>query len=184
LSAGSINSVTLSPLYEGRILGKRIIVDPEFGGTEMGYVSRNGFRSSDVTRKLARFLAGRLRSEGFDVVLAREGDESIHPSARVALANETGAEFYLVLRADSSVSSYCAYYPGNVMAKKYGVAVAAEFGDSIIQREEVSYIIQQTPCTAVIVNLISMHSDDPLDGGKFAEVADKLTLALINLFKK
>ncbi|MBL8029105.1 MAG: N-acetylmuramoyl-L-alanine amidase [Fibrobacteres bacterium] len=184
ISKDSAVIIEMTPSYSGKVLGKKVMIDPEFGGTDPGYVTAKGIRASDVTRKIARLVAGRLREAGIEITIAREGDRAINPSERVMLANETGSEFYLVIRADSSKTPYCAYYPGNVIGKKYAEILTSTTDDSLTVKEEISYITQQTPCTAAVVNLVSMQTEDPLNPAGLIKAADCIARSVIEIFNK
>ncbi len=61
---------------------KRIVIDAGHGGTDSGAVG-NGIVEKELTLKIAKYIADRLRELGADVTLTRDSDETLDPSERV-----------------------------------------------------------------------------------------------------
>lgn len=182
---GILNNVELRKMYDGALAGKKIMIDPEFGGMETGPISRIGTRSSDVTRKFARELVLVLRQAGADATLAREGDRSVHQGARVEEANANGTEIYIVIRAGVGKSSpFVAYYPGNQMGKKFATYLKEFYNNALSITEENSFITQQTPCTSAVVSILSLESGDPFDTAVQKKGINAIVGSLVKYFKK
>ena len=61
---------------------KKIVIDAGHGGSDSGAVG-NGIVEKDLTLKIAKYIADRLRELGADVTLTRDSDETLDPSERV-----------------------------------------------------------------------------------------------------
>ena len=61
---------------------KKIVIDAGHGGSDSGAVG-NGIIEKDLTLKISKYIADRLRSLGADVTLTRDSDETLDPSERV-----------------------------------------------------------------------------------------------------
>lgn len=61
---------------------KKIVIDAGHGGTDSGAVG-NGIVEKELTLKIAKYIADRLRELGSDVTLTRDSDETLDPSERV-----------------------------------------------------------------------------------------------------
>lgn len=61
---------------------KKIVIDAGHGGVDSGAVG-NGIIEKDLTLKISKYIADRLRSLGADVTLTRDSDETLDPSERV-----------------------------------------------------------------------------------------------------
>jgi len=88
-----------------RVLGLklgRIVIDPGHGGRDTGTIGSTGLREKDVTLDVARHLA-RLVEDGMDseVVLTREGDDTVRLSSRGEIANEARADLFLSIHVNS-----------------------------------------------------------------------------------
>ena len=170
LVKGQINTIALERAEGGRLTGKRIIIDPEFGGMESGGMSKTGIRASDINRKLAQALFDKFRRGGVDVVLARNGDDSRFVSERVGLANRPLADMYILIKTDTMRSqTYIASYPNSQFGGIAKQSVSQEFNSKGIQMmsmEVYNYVLQQSPCTAIEVSAIPFNSADPLEPGR------------------
>lgn len=86
----------------------RVVIDPGHGGGDEGtvYSGRDGTRvtEKDVTLLLAVQAAKKLRSQGFEVFLTREGDQGLALSERTALANRLKADAFLSIHMNASAT--------------------------------------------------------------------------------
>lgn len=80
----------------------RVVVDPGHGGEKEGAVGPGGTREKDVALAIGRFVAEFLRARGHEVILTREGDESLGLAERVHLANERRADVFVSIHANST----------------------------------------------------------------------------------
>lgn len=92
-----------------------IVIDPGHGGSDPGCVNHAlGVREADVTLRISLHLAEILRAQGWNVVLTRETDRDVtyagspdrmELEARSGIANEIGADLFMSIHCDASVSS-------------------------------------------------------------------------------
>jgi N-acetylmuramoyl-L-alanine amidase len=84
--------------------GRRVIViDPGHGGADPGAVSASGVYEKTVTLRAARLVQEELRRSGrYNVILTRNGDESIRLRDRVAFARAANADLFISLHADAN----------------------------------------------------------------------------------
>ena len=61
---------------------KKIVIDAGHGGSDSGAVG-NGIVEKELTLKIAKYIADRLKRLGADVTLTRDMDETLDPSERV-----------------------------------------------------------------------------------------------------
>ena len=61
---------------------KKIVIDAGHGGNDSGAVG-NGIIEKDLTLKIAKYIADRLKDLGADVTLTRNSDETLDPQERV-----------------------------------------------------------------------------------------------------
>ena len=61
---------------------KKIVIDAGHGGSDSGAIG-NGIIEKELTLKIAKYIADRLRALGADVTLTRDSDETLDPSERV-----------------------------------------------------------------------------------------------------
>ncbi len=92
------------PRKPSAIPDKRIIVvDPGHGGSDPGAISASGVYEKTITLKAARLVQEELRRAGrYNVLLTRNGDESIRLRDRVAFARAVNADLFISLHADAN----------------------------------------------------------------------------------
>lgn len=80
---------------------RRIVVDAGHGGHDPGAIGPTRVREKDVTLAIAKRLAKRLRSEGFEVVLTRDRDRFLALEERTALANTAHGDLFVSIHANA-----------------------------------------------------------------------------------
>jgi N-acetylmuramoyl-L-alanine amidase len=85
------------PLSRAFDLGVRtIIIDPGHGGEDAGAVGRGGTREKDAVLDIARRLRRRLSAgSGTEVLLTRDGDQTVPLAERVAIAHADHADLFV-----------------------------------------------------------------------------------------
>jgi N-acetylmuramoyl-L-alanine amidase len=82
---------------------KRIVIDAGHGGKDFGapgYIS--GVHEKDVTLKIARRLAEKVRSQiGCDVVMTRNNDQYLTLEERTAIANTNNADLFVSIHTNA-----------------------------------------------------------------------------------
>jgi len=94
---------------------RTVIVDPGHGGSDPGAIGVGGLREKDVTLRLSKMLAVKLRSMGFRVVATRDRDRFVSLEERTAIAEGSNGDVFISLHANSaprrSVQGIETYYP-------------------------------------------------------------------------
>ena len=86
----------------GRRPIRRIIVDAGHGGHDTGAIGPRGVREKDVTLAMARRLAEKLRSQGFEVKLTRTDDRYLKLEERTAMANMARGDLFVSLHTNAN----------------------------------------------------------------------------------
>ncbi len=94
---------------------RTVIIDPGHGGADPGAIGIGGLREKDVTLRLSKLLAEKLRSMGFHVVATRDRDRSVSLEERTAIAEASKGDVFISLHANAaprrSVQGIETYYP-------------------------------------------------------------------------
>jgi len=79
------------------LIGLTVVLDPAGGGPDTDGAGPLGTRGADLNLAVAEALAALLRGAGARVVLTREDERWLAPEAKLLLANETGADYFLTV---------------------------------------------------------------------------------------
>jgi N-acetylmuramoyl-L-alanine amidase len=79
--------------------GRRIVIDPDNGGSDTGDKGNGDLLAKDAVLVLAQAIARELTKAGHDVHLTRHGDETVDIAHRAATANYWQADLFLSLQA-------------------------------------------------------------------------------------
>jgi N-acetylmuramoyl-L-alanine amidase len=155
------DTLALVPWFDGVLLGKRFVLDPEGGTPRQAGVGRMGLSASHVNLRVADYLAGFLHAAGASALLTRTGDETRLAEDIARMTNRFRADSYLEIRhpaapADSASAVRTYHFPGSAngekMARTLGDAVAARLGRPHRGPAPlVTYPLQQTACPAIVV---------------------------------
>jgi N-acetylmuramoyl-L-alanine amidase len=81
---------------------KRIVIDPGHGGKDPGCRVGGRYKEKNITLKIARFLAEKLRKKlGCEVFLTRNKDMSLSLERRTAIANMKKADLFISLHVNA-----------------------------------------------------------------------------------
>ncbi len=96
-----------TPRHTGvaKIKLNKIVIDAGHGGNDPGAVGRSGLKEKNVNLDIARRLSDLLRAEGVQTVLTRSTDRFISLSARVNIANRSGADLFISIHSNAARSS-------------------------------------------------------------------------------
>jgi len=84
---------------------RTVVIDPGHGGDEEGAVGPGGTLEKTVTMGVARRLKAAIeRRLGLQVLLTRDGDQTVSLDERAAMANNNKADLFISLHANASVS--------------------------------------------------------------------------------
>ncbi len=195
---GSTTTISLTPLEDGALLGRKIAIDPNFGGRSFGAVGPTGLRACDVNLDVARAVSERLRAAGASVTLVRDGDEDMTELQRVARAEDVSAELYVGIsygaparenapRDERSSGAFVRHYWNSEKGKRLAGLVATVLG-GLTTGASGAYPIAQTSGVAVIVqpgHIGDAQTEDRMR--RFEEVqrvADRVYSGLLAYFSK
>ncbi|RKZ13423.1 hypothetical protein DRQ32_01610 [bacterium] len=94
---------TLPPEQQGRdVAVRRVVIDAGHGGGDLGAEGLNDLREKDITLAVARQLEKILeRRDNIEVILTRDGDESIGLIERTEMANRYKADLFISLHCNA-----------------------------------------------------------------------------------
>ena len=95
---------------------KRIVIDAGHGGDQPGAISNTGLAEKDVTLDIALRLRKLMKQSRFEVLLTREGDQTVTLADRVAFANSKKADLFVSIHINwmqpRSIRPLETYYVG------------------------------------------------------------------------
>jgi N-acetylmuramoyl-L-alanine amidase len=95
--------------------GKRILIDPGHGGEEFGAVGPGGLKEKDVNLSVALFLRDMLAEAGAEVMMTREGDQTVPRWERRDMANALRPDAYVAIHHNAMPDEFTnrveVYYP-------------------------------------------------------------------------
>lgn len=106
-----------------------IVIDAGHGGEDAG-CSRDGIEEKNINLSIAVKIKEQLNALGYEVLMTREGDETITLEERVRFANENNASLYISIHQnaceekESDVSGIETWFVGNDEAAGEGVQEA------------------------------------------------------------
>lgn len=108
---------------------KKVVIDPGHGGKDRGATGITGLKEKDLTLKVARILAAKIKKNlGLEVVLTRDKDVFLPLEERTAKANTHGADLFISIHANAHNSSKVngiETYVLNIATDKEAMRVAA-----------------------------------------------------------
>ena len=81
---------------------RRVVVDAGHGGKDTGAIGPHGVREKDMALAIARKVAARLKSLGFQVVMTRTGDTFVPLDERTRIANEAHADLFVSIHCNAA----------------------------------------------------------------------------------
>ncbi|MGZ6143548.1 MAG: N-acetylmuramoyl-L-alanine amidase family protein [Myxococcales bacterium] len=81
---------------------RRVVVDAGHGGKDAGAIGPHGVREKDMALAIARKVAARLKSLGFEVVMTRKDDTFIPLDDRTRIANEARADLFISIHCNAA----------------------------------------------------------------------------------
>ncbi|MGM9991317.1 MAG: N-acetylmuramoyl-L-alanine amidase [Candidatus Bruticola sp.] len=178
-----------------------IVLDPGHGGGDPGCYSRAlGVYEKQITLDVAMRLRDLLESEGWEVVMTREDDrdvswrgspDSVELQSRCDVANNIGADFFISLHCNASVSSvpngssvYWCKTEDKPLAKALEFSLSSLGFYQIGTLRESFYVLRNTDMPAVLVEMAYLTNYH--DGVKLADqkcrqiIAEELASAINN----
>jgi type II secretory pathway predicted ATPase ExeA len=125
-SVKQINPATDPPTEatrnDGAAKGLRIVIDPGHGGSDAGTNGPNGLLEKSVCLEVALRLGQLIEDSlpGAEVTYTRSEDQNVPTSRRAAVSNDSSADLFISIHADSLGDSQGlqAYYPDSAPEKK------------------------------------------------------------------
>jgi N-acetylmuramoyl-L-alanine amidase len=192
---GPHTDVAMTPIRNDPIPAVRIVIDAANGGRDPGIISATGARSCDYALDVARRLGKVLEEAGASVRLSRDGDLEVPEPSRVSYAEDHNADLVVSVSFGSQsrtakplddsgyrrddLTSYVGYYPQSAKGRALAKAIAERMPGAAAT-PLVGYLIQQTGCTAVLVQPASIA--DPEAERRFAR-ADERSKAAHQIFE-
>ncbi len=183
----------MTPVAGGVLHGKRIVLDPAYGGRSPGATGPTGARASDLAMDVADRAAAMLRAAGATVVLSREGDEGPTDLQRVQTSEQTNANIHVIVslgapgasakaldktgHLNASIAGFAGHYPGSKYGTRLAECISAELG-GIGVVPTVTYIVQQTACPAVWIQPASIIDAEAEQAYRSVAVRSNMATAL------
>ena len=107
---------------------RRVVVDAGHGGKDTGAIGPHKVREKDMTLAIARKVASRLRSIGFNVILTRNDDRFVPLDERTRIANEAHADLFISIHCNAAKRRKLEgveTWTLNVSADRYAARLAA-----------------------------------------------------------
>ena len=101
-SVEEVPTETISPKIEDDV--DYVVIDPGHGGEDEG-CSRDIVLEKDINLQIALLLKVKLQQMGYEVLLTREGDESVELEERVRSANAAGGDIYISIHQNACEES-------------------------------------------------------------------------------
>jgi N-acetylmuramoyl-L-alanine amidase len=81
---------------------RRVVVDAGHGGKDTGAIGPKGTREKDVALAIAKKVAARLKSLGFQVVMTRDRDVFVPLDERTRIANAARADLFVSIHCNAA----------------------------------------------------------------------------------
>ena len=99
------DTVRLTPIADGALIGKIFLIDPAFGGNENGPTS-GSLRAADVDLATAKKLNDLLQAFGANSQLVRSADTTLTVEQRATFSKRFSRGFYLVISASNEDAKF------------------------------------------------------------------------------
>ena len=139
-----------------------LMLDPGHGGKDPGAISRNGTREKDVVLDICKELADKLNGiRGVTVKLTRERDVFVPLRERVKIAQDSRADLFISVHADSAPDKGARGMSAYTLSEK----ASDEFASAIAKQENIADLIGGAPLegedenvAAILMDLAARHT--------------------------
>ncbi len=100
-----LKNKNLSKNYKERRGTVKIYIDPGHGGSDSGAVGPTGLKEKDINLNIAINIKRILQNHGINAVLTRQDDSRMELAARVKVANDNKADYFISIHTNSSSNS-------------------------------------------------------------------------------
>lgn len=92
---------TKPPVVNNNKGGKKIVIDPGHGGSDVGAI-RNGITEKSITLDVSKRVRDILTKKGYTVEMTREADETVSLQDRVSLSESKHPDIFVSIHVNSS----------------------------------------------------------------------------------
>ena len=163
------HTIALEPLSRGNLAGKRIVLDPAHGGDHHGTTGRKKIRESTINAAIAGSVRDLLKACGADVIMTRNGEETVSAEERLAIANRFRPDLAISINHDMGTEEtggkyLINHYPGSLQGERIaniiGELMATLFPEGKIETgESAAIFLTHTVCPAVEIHLGSLSEE-------------------------
>lgn len=124
-----------------KLTGKRVVIDPAFGGANKGQIVTGRFgeiTEEEILWDLAGRIEGRMIAAGMETILSRPRMDDPSHKKRAEIANAFGADLMLSLQCDS--------YPNEKASGVASFYFGSEIGSRSLTGENLADYIQREVC--------------------------------------
>jgi len=179
----SPNTVELRAVAGGALHGRRVAVDPQYGGNAHGRISPTGIRAADINLRVSELLKSFLTAAGAECKLVRTGNSAVLPLSRVSVTNEFDADLYVeighgappevevavldetghLITDDLAGMPYVAAYPSSPEGNRLAGILARQL-EPLVAPAAVSVLgSSSTTVTHTACPAVSVHVGEPVD---------------------
>ena len=179
----SPNTVELRAIAGGILHGRRVAIDPQFGGTAHGRISPTGVRAADINLRVAELLKSFLTAAGAECKLVRPGNSAVLALSRVSATNEFDADLYVeighgappevvvpvldntghLITYDMAEIPYVAAYPSSPEGNRLATILARRLEPMVAPAVVPVLGSSATTITHTACPAISVHVGEPVD---------------------
>lgn len=185
-------------LLNSPVVGKKITLDAGHGGSDSGAVAYSGRYEKDYNYAIVKLLRDKLKNAGADVIMTREGDETVSLQERVDIANNAGSDIFVAVHHNSNPSStprgtesfyYPSYLESSVLAELVQKKLSTAIGsiDRGVKENEL-FVLHHTvmPATLTEILFISNPDDEAVAAkrGTDEKAAQAIYEAILEYFKQ
>ncbi|MGE3769957.1 MAG: N-acetylmuramoyl-L-alanine amidase [Bdellovibrionales bacterium] len=139
-----------------------LMIDAGHGGKDPGAIGRRGTKEKDVVLDISRYLADKLNGvRGIQVKLTRDSDEFIPLKERVKITQESRADLFISIHADSAPDHSARGLSAYTLSQKASDA----FAKAIAEQENIADLMGGVPLdstdesvTAILYDLAARHT--------------------------
>ncbi len=157
-TAARDSALRLEPLAGGVWLDLPLVLDPAGNGGEATRTDL-GFAPADVASEITQSVQTMLAASGARAVSTRGAADAVTDLDRVRLAARTGARWFVRIEVVSAGPGAVLYYPGSADGERLANALGRALGrrqlGPALVRTDTRWVLQQTPCPAVAVQLLA-----------------------------
>jgi N-acetylmuramoyl-L-alanine amidase len=151
--------VRMAPVLAGHLARHTFLLDPGGEGLEPS-AAQLGVSAAELSFEVTRFVESMLAGAGARVHRTRGPTEEVPETERVRAAERNGADWYIRIEAtlEPGESAAVLHYPGSSTGEQLARALARWLerrggADTVSVRSDARYVLQQTACPAVVVQL-------------------------------